>query len=62
MQCRDDDDRDVPEKRTKTIVRSCSVDPLKNCCNYLITRSIVKFPIPCRSLSQRRSFDIYIYI
>ena len=26
-----------------------SVDPQKNRCNYLITRSILNFPTPCRS-------------
>ena len=41
-------------------LHSRSVDPQKNRHNYLITHSILKFPTPCRSLSQRRSFDIYI--
>ena len=27
-----------------SIVHSCSVDPQKNCRNYLITHSILKFP------------------
>ena len=36
------------------------VDPQKNRCNYLITRSIFKFPTSRRSSLQHRSFDIYI--
>ena len=44
-----------------TKVHSCSVDPQKNCRNYLITCSIKKFPTPrSRSSLQRRSFDIII--
>ena len=43
-----------------TKVHSRSVDPQKNCRNYLITHSIFKFPMPCRSSLQCRSFDIYI--
>ena len=40
-------------------VHSRSVDPKKNCPNYLITRSILTFLTPHRSSSQRRSLDIY---
>ena len=42
-----------------TKIRSHSVDPQKNCRNYLITHSIKKFPTLHRSSLQRSSFDIY---
>ena len=41
-------------------VHSRSVDPQKNCRNYLITCSIKIFPTPRRSSLQRHSFDICI--
>ena len=44
----------------KTKVHSRLVDPQKNRCNYLITRSILKFPKPRRPSLQRRSLDIHI--
>ena len=47
-------------QRNDTKVHSHSVDPQKNCRNYLITHSILKFPTPRRPSLQRRSFDIYI--
>ena len=43
--------------RYSTKVHSCSVDPQKNRCNYLINRSIKKMFNTCRSSSQCRSFD-----
>ena len=43
---------------TKVYLRS--VDHHKNRRNYLITCSILNFPIPRRPSSQHRSFDIHI--
>ena len=45
-----------------SIVHSRSVNPQKNRRNYLITRSILKFPALRRSSLQHLPFDIYIYI
>ena len=43
-------------------VHSHSVDPQKNCCNYLITWLILKFPTPRRPSLQCRSFDMHISV
>ena len=41
------------------IVHVRSVDPQKNCCNFLFTSLNSQFPTPCSSFLQRHSFDIH---